>query len=183
MGIFIECLCFQPPDVAPPHHLCQRLKTCFLSRPLYLVTLSELSIFTVLLPIRRCEPSHCWNDLGYCSAASAAPPAPPILCVVTTSLFLPPSALRLHTNSGLAWSGSEAVTEEWKPFVILTDYRGGFIGTCTSNSPYSGTTCACELCSVSSLISPRGTRVQLVTSVAAAKCRVWNAEVSFYRQN
>lgn len=55
--------------------------------------------------------------------------------------------------------------------------QGGFIGTCTSNSPYSGTTY--ELCIVSSLISPRGTDVQLVTSVAAAKCRDCCAEVSF----
>lgn len=41
--------------------------------------------------------------------------------------FLPPSALCLHTNGSLAWSGSEAVTEEWKPFVILTDYRGDLL--------------------------------------------------------
>lgn len=59
--------------------------------------------------------------------------------------------------------------------------QGGFIGTCTSNSPYSGTTY--ELCIISSLISPCGTDVQLVTWVTAAKCSDRSAEVSFYRQN
>lgn len=61
-----------------------------------------------------------------------------------------------HATSGLAWSGSEAVMAEWKPFVILTGCRDDLLELAPLT--HHAVAHTHEICIVSSMMSPRDTR-------------------------
>lgn len=153
-------LFFQSQYVAQPHYLCQRLVIWFLSRPLYLVILSVFSIFTVILQYYCQHPGVTHHTAE----------------IIWDIVDLP---VRLHqwhrsrasfqyhyvfgtdshATSGLAWSGSEAVMAEWKPFVILTGCRDDLLEL--APLIHHAVAHTHKICIVSFLISPRDTFVQL----------------------
>lgn len=147
-------LFFQSQYVAQPHYLCQRY------RPLCLVILSGFSIFTVILQY-YCQHPGVTNHTAEMIWDIVDLPVRLHQWHRSRASFQYHYVFGTdsHATSGLAWSGSEAMMAEWKPFVILTGCRDDLLEL--APLIHHAVAHTYKICTVSFLISPRDTFVHL----------------------